>query len=70
MGTDGFLEELTLLTPQQREQVRGAFQVALVESPLPTVLTDLEGRILGTNRLVEELPEPTRPSCKAGSWST
>jgi PAS domain S-box-containing protein len=55
MTTDGFLEELTLLTPQQREQVRGAFQVALVESPLPTVLTDLEGRILGTNRLVEEL---------------
>jgi PAS domain S-box-containing protein len=55
MATDRFLEELTLLTPQQREQVRGAFQVALVESPLPTVLTDLEGRILGTNRLTEEL---------------
>lgn len=50
-----FLEDLALLTTKQRQQVRAAFQVALVESPLPTVLTDLDGRILGTNRLVEDL---------------
>src|SRR3954454_18283387 len=55
MSDSPFLEDLPLLTAQQREQVRAAFQVALVESPLPTVLTNLEGRILGTNALVEEL---------------
>src|SRR3954451_10365329 len=55
MSNSPFLEDLPLLTAQQREQVRAAFQVALVESPLPTVLTDLEGRILGTNSLVAEL---------------
>jgi len=55
MSNSPFLEDLPLLTAQQREQVRAAFQVALVESPLPTVLTHLEGRILGTNALVEEL---------------
>src|SRR5690349_19932327 len=55
MSNRPFLEDLPLLTPQQRREVRAAFQVALVESPLPTVLTDLEGRILGTNSLVEEL---------------
>jgi PAS domain S-box-containing protein len=55
MASSEFLEDLPLLTPQQRERTRAAFQVALVESPLPTVLTDLEGRVLGTNRQVEEL---------------
>lgn len=50
-----FLDDVPLLTAQQRRQLQAAFQVALVESPLPTVLTDLEGRILGTNNLVEEL---------------
>src|SRR4051794_1357889 len=55
MPSSEFLEDLGLLTAQQRQQVRAAYQVALVESPLPTVLTDLEGRILGTNSLVEEL---------------
>lgn len=55
MSIDSFLDGLPLLTPQQRQQVRAAFQVALVESPLPTVLTDLDGRILGANGLVEEL---------------
>ena len=55
MPINEFLDDVPLLTSKQRQQVRAAFQVALVESPLPTVLTDLEGRILGTNRLVEEL---------------
>jgi PAS domain S-box-containing protein len=55
MTTNEFLEDVPLLTPQQRQQIHAAFQVALVESPLPTVLTDLDGRILGTNNLVEEL---------------
>src|SRR3954447_15273909 len=55
MAINEFLDDVPLLTPQQRQQVRAAFQVALVESPLPTVLTDLDGRILGTNSLVEEL---------------
>src|SRR4051812_39584283 len=55
MATNEFLGDQPLLTPQQRRQIQAAFQVALVESPLPTVLTDLEGRILGTNSLVEEL---------------
>lgn len=54
-ASSSFLQDLPLLTVQQRQQVRSAFQVALLESPLPTVLTDLEGRILGTNRLVDEL---------------
>src|SRR5947209_2482386 len=55
MAINEFLEDQPLLTPQQRRQIQAAFQVALVESPLPTVLTDLDGRILGTNGLVEEL---------------
>jgi PAS domain S-box-containing protein len=55
MTINEFLDDLPLLTPQQRQQLQAAFQVALVESPLPTVLTDLDGRILGTNSLVEEL---------------
>jgi PAS domain S-box-containing protein len=55
MALDEFLEDVPILTPQQRRQIQAAFQVALVESPLPTVLTDLDGRILGTNTLVEEL---------------
>ena len=55
MAINEFLDDVPLLTPQQRERVQAAFQVALVESPLPTVLTDLDGRILGTNSLVEEL---------------
>ena len=55
MALDEFLEGVPLLTPQQRQQIQAAFQVALVESPLPTVLTDLDGRILGTNSAVEEL---------------
>src|SRR4051794_12954149 len=55
MATEEFLEGVPLLTPQQRQQVRAAFQVALVKSPLPTVLTDLDGRILGVNALMEEL---------------
>src|SRR5206468_9062206 len=55
MAINEFLEDQPLLTPQQRRQIQAAFQVALVESPLPTVLTDLDGRILGTNCLVEEL---------------
>lgn len=55
MEMGDFLDELPLLTPVQREQIRAAFQLALVESPLPTVVTDLEGRIVATNRLVAEL---------------
>jgi len=55
MAINEFLDDVPLLTPQQRERLQAAFQVALVESPLPTVLTDLEGRILGVNSLVEEL---------------
>jgi PAS domain S-box-containing protein len=55
MTINGFLDDLPLLSPQQRQQIRAAFQVALVESPLPTVLTDLDGRILGTNAPVVEL---------------
>lgn len=55
MAINDFLDDLPLLTLQQRHQLQAAFQVALVESPLPTVLTDLDGRILGTNSLVEEL---------------
>jgi len=55
MAINEFLDDVPLLTPQQRQQIQAAFQVALVESPLPTVLTDLDGRILGTNNLVEEL---------------
>lgn len=55
MAINEFIHDLPLLTAQQRQQLQAAFQVALVESPLPTVLTDLDGRILGTNALVEEL---------------
>ena len=55
MTSNEFLDDLPLLSVQQRRQIQAAFQVALVESPLPTVLTDLDGRILGTNALVEEL---------------
>src|SRR3954462_3318549 len=54
MAIDEFLDDVPLLSPQQRQQVRAAFQVALVKSPLPTVLTDLDGRILGVNALLEE----------------
>src|SRR3954451_13489851 len=55
MAINEFLNDVPLLTPLQRQQVRAAFQVALVKSPLPTVLTDLDGRILGVNALMEEL---------------
>src|SRR3954468_6903685 len=55
MEIDEFLDDVPLLSPQQRQQVRAVFQVALVKSPLPTVLTDLDGRILGVNALMEEL---------------
>jgi len=55
MEIDEFLDDVPLLSPQQRQQVRAAFQVALVKSPLPTVLTDLDGRILGVNAPMEEL---------------
>src|SRR3954463_3041938 len=55
MAINEFLDDVPLLTPLQRQQVRAAFQVALVKSPLPTVLTDLDGRILGVNALMEEL---------------
>src|SRR5438270_5554936 len=51
-----WLEALPLLTATQRREVVSVFRRALVESPLPTVLTRTgDGRILGCNRQFEEM---------------
>lgn len=51
----GWLEALPLLTAPQRRELRSVFRRALVESPLPTVLTDTDGVILGVNEQFCEL---------------
>src|SRR3954453_17177250 len=51
-----WLTDLPLLSETQRDQVASAFRRALVESPLPTVLTRTgDGLILGCNRQFEEM---------------
>ena len=51
-----WLNTLPLLTAAQRREVASVFRRALVESPLPTVLTDTdEGRILGCNEQFAEM---------------
>jgi PAS domain S-box-containing protein len=45
----GWLEALPLLSAPQRRELRSVFRRALVESPLPTVLADISGTILGCN---------------------
>jgi PAS domain S-box-containing protein len=51
-----WLGTLPLLSKNQRREVVSAFRRALVESPLPTLLTRTgDGRILGCNRQFEEM---------------
>jgi PAS domain S-box-containing protein len=51
-----WLSDLPLLSAAQQREVASVFRRALVESPLPTVLTSIgEGRILGCNRQFEEM---------------
>jgi PAS domain S-box-containing protein len=51
-----WLTDLPLLSPAQHREVAAVFRRALVESPLPTVLTRTgDGRILGCNRQFEEM---------------
>ncbi len=51
-----WLGALPLLSANQRREVVSAFRRALVESPLPTLLTRTgDGRILGCNRQFEEM---------------
>src|SRR3954470_1306486 len=51
-----WLTDLPLLSEAQRDQVASAFRRALIESPLPSVLTSTgDGRILGCNRQFEEM---------------
>lgn len=45
----GWIETLPLLTAAQRRDVRSVFRRALVESPMPTMLTDPTGVLLGSN---------------------
>ncbi|HEU5033622.1 MAG TPA: EAL domain-containing protein [Mycobacteriales bacterium] len=49
MPEKNWLTSLPLLSPQQHREIRAIFRRGLVETPLPTVLTDLQGRILGCN---------------------
>jgi len=52
----GWLDSLPLLSAAQRREVVSAFRRALVESPLPTLLTRTgDGRILGCNPQFEEM---------------
>ena len=51
-----WLADLPLLNPAQRDQVAAAFRRALVESPLPSLLTRTgDGLILGCNRQFEQM---------------
>ena len=51
-----WLAELPLLSPAQHRDVASAFRRALVESPLPTVLTRTgDGRILGCNEQFQQM---------------
>src|SRR4051812_34770947 len=51
-----WLADLPLLSEAQRDQVSAAFRRALVESPLPSLLTRTgDGLILGCNRQFEEM---------------
>src|SRR3954470_15076161 len=51
-----WLTDLPLLSEAQRDQVASAFRRALIESPLPSLLTRTgDGLILGCNRQLEEM---------------
>src|SRR3954447_4919309 len=51
-----WLTDLPLLSETQRDQVASAFRRALIESPLPSLLTRTgDGLILGCNRQFEEM---------------
>ena len=57
-GKDGdvsWLTQLPLLTAAQRREVTAVFRRALVESPLPTTLVGMDGRILGCNAQFERM---------------
>ncbi|HET6908844.1 MAG TPA: PAS domain S-box protein, partial [Mycobacteriales bacterium] len=50
-----WLETLPLLTESQRHELRSVFRRALIESPMPTALTDLQGTLLGANEQFAQL---------------
>jgi PAS domain S-box-containing protein len=53
--TAPWLSSLPYLTPSMSEQVQSAYRQGLLQSALPVVLLDLDGRILALNRHAEEL---------------
>lgn len=55
VSDDTWLGTLPLLSDAQRRELGATFRRALIETPLPAVLCDLDGRVLGTNGQLEQL---------------